>query len=753
MAVVKNLMVRSGADFSALYREMNKAQKRLSTFQKGINKAMKVIGITLGSLAVGKLIKDSISAAMNVENSMLQIQRTMGNSANAFNHWAQTQAKAYGMAREEAFKYGATYSNLISSFTKDTQETARYTTELLKASAVVASATGRTMEDTMERIRSGLLGNTEAIEDLGIHVNVAMLESTEAFRQFARGRSWQQLTFQEQQQIRLLSILEQANIKYGDSLAGTTQTRQAIFITSLKNIQLNLGQAFLPIYNVVLPALTAMGNAIERVTSNLKYFTQAIFGKTIPPVVTGEQTAAISGMGDAAETAGEQVKQAGKNVKKSLASFDEINSLTDGSTAGGATSAPNVPTPGLTDGQASSNEEEISPAVQKAIDKLLGLLEPLKNINLDNLKTAFENLKTAMEPITETLFAGIHWAYLNIFIPLSKWTAEKALPAFLEVLAGALKVLSSVLDVLKPLGVWLWDNFLAPITRWTGGVIVNVLDKIGGALSRIGDWISEHKGIVQAFAIIVGSFAAAWGLVNIAIGAWNVIGAIATGITTAFGAAFAFLTSPITLVVLAIGSVIAIVVLLIKHWDDVKLAASNAWAKITEAWGKAPEWFSSKVLGPIKEGFEGAVNFLVGLAEGWTNRFIRGINAIIEALNSLRIDVPKDIPFIGGMKFGLNIPTVKEISLPRLANGMVIHPNDEFLAILGDQKSGINIEAPLATIEQALRNVLAERGRTSGNGTIQATFIVEGREWARLIAPYIIEENNRMGVRLIDGVI
>jgi len=732
---------------------MNKAQKRLSTFQKGINKAMKVIGITLGSLAVGKLIKDSISAAMNVENSMLQIQRTMGNSANAFNHWAQTQAKAYGMAREEAFKYGATYSNLISSFTKDTQETARYTTELLKASAVVASATGRTMEDTMERIRSGLLGNTEAIEDLGIHVNVAMLESTEAFRQFARGRSWQQLTFQEQQQIRLLSILEQANIKYGDSLAGTTQTRQAIFITSLKNIQLNLGQAFLPIYNVVLPALTAMGNAIERVTSNLKYFTQAIFGKTIPPVVTGEQTAAISGMGDAAETAGEQVKQAGKNVKKSLASFDEINSLTDGSTAGGATSAPNVPTPGLTDGQASANEEEISPAVQKAIDKLLGLLEPLKNINLDNLKTAFENLKTAMEPITETLFAGIHWAYLNIFIPLSKWTAEKALPAFLEVLAGALKVLSSVLDVLKPLGVWLWDNFLAPITRWTGGVIVNVLDKIGGALSRIGDWISEHKGIVQAFAIIVGSFAAAWGLVNIAIGAWNVIGAIATGITTAFGAAFAFLTSPITLVVLAIGSVIAIVVLLIKHWDDVKLAASNAWAKITEAWGKAPEWFSSKVLGPIKEGFEGAVNFLVGLAEGWTNRFIRGINAIIEALNSLRIDVPKDIPFIGGMKFGLNIPTVKEISLPRLANGMVIHPNDEFLAILGDQKSGINIEAPLATIEQALRNVLAERGRTSGNGTIQATFIVEGREWARLIAPYIIEENNRMGVRLIDGVI
>ena len=86
MAVVKNLMVRSGADFSALYKEMNRAQKRMSAFQNGISKTMKVLGITLGSLAVGKLIKDSISAAMNVENSMLQIQRTMGDSANAFNN-------------------------------------------------------------------------------------------------------------------------------------------------------------------------------------------------------------------------------------------------------------------------------------------------------------------------------------------------------------------------------------------------------------------------------------------------------------------------------------------------------------------------------------------------------------------------------------------------------------------------------------------------------------------------------------------
>ena len=190
---------------------------------------MKKIGVILGSLAIGKLIKDSTELAMGVESAVNQINRTMGTSAGAFQKWVNGQASAYGMAKSEALKYGAVYSNLISSFAKDTAETTKYTEELLKASAVVASATGRTMEDTMARIRSGMLGSTDAIEDLGINVNVAMIESTNAFKQFANGKSWQQLDFQTQQQIRLMAILEQANQKYGDTLANTTATQMQMF--------------------------------------------------------------------------------------------------------------------------------------------------------------------------------------------------------------------------------------------------------------------------------------------------------------------------------------------------------------------------------------------------------------------------------------------------------------------------------------------------------------------------------------------
>lgn len=76
--------------------------------------------------------------------------------------------------------------------------------------------------------------------------------------------------------------------------------------------------------------------------------------------------------------------------------------------------------------------------------------------------------------------------------------------------------------------------------------------------------------MVETIAIIIGSVASAWWLVNATVTAWNVISGVAAAVTTAFGAAMAFLTSPIFLIALAIGAVIAIVILLIKHWDWVK---------------------------------------------------------------------------------------------------------------------------------------------------------------------------------------
>lgn len=193
-----------------------------------------------------------VKSAMEQESAMQQVNLIYGDASNSIKDFAENTAISFNMSSKDAYKYSQIYGNLIQSITDDTEDNAMYTQELLKASSVIASATGRTMEDVMDRIRSGLLGNTEAIEDLGVHVNVALLESTDAFKKFAGDKSWNQLDFQTQQQIRLFSILEQTTKKYGTEVNKNTCSSVQKVTAKFTNLTSKLTTKLLPIANKLL---------------------------------------------------------------------------------------------------------------------------------------------------------------------------------------------------------------------------------------------------------------------------------------------------------------------------------------------------------------------------------------------------------------------------------------------------------------------------------------------------------------------
>lgn len=149
--------------------------------------------------------------------------------------------------------------------------------------------------------------------------------------------------------------------------------------------------------------------------------------------------------------------------------------------------------------------------------------------------------------------------------------------------------------------------------------------------------------------------------------------------------------------------------------------------------------------------FEGAVNIIIDLINGMINGVITGINVVINALNSIQVDIPDWVPIWGGKKFGINLspltaPQIPKLTIPRLATGAVIPPNREFLAVLGDQKQGTNIEAPLETIKQAFREALAESG---GSGKQMTVVLQVGRrELARTVVELSREEQQRVGMRI-----
>lgn len=309
-----------------------------------------------GFAYLGKKMLDvgmySTQMALEVAASINQIKRQMGESSQTFLKWVNDNANAMNMGVGEATKYGAVYSNLFSGFIKDSNKLSAYTAKMLQTSAVVAEGSGRSITDVMERIRSGLLGNTEAIEDLGINVNVAMIQSTEAFKRFANGQSWDQLDYQTQQQIRLMAILEQATAKYGTTLSQSVNGRISLFKSLLKDAALNVGNAFLPIINAIMPVLNSFAMVLKNVTAKLAEFIALMFNKkaTVKDGVAGAvgdmngalQDAAggagdlADAMGDAddasgglADNLGDSAKNAKKAVKEllGLAGFDEITLL------------------------------------------------------------------------------------------------------------------------------------------------------------------------------------------------------------------------------------------------------------------------------------------------------------------------------------------------------------------------------------------------------------------------------------------
>lgn len=199
-------------------------------------------------------------------------------------------------------------------------------------------------------------------------------------------------------------------------------------------------------------------------------------------------------------------------------------------------------------------------------------------------------------------------------------------------------------------------------------------------------------------------------------------------------------------------------------WEDVTTAWSNFWKGLslllsmagaalnavwTAAWSALADTVSS-IWDGITSVVRGAVNGIIRIINGMISAIVGGMNAVIGLLNGFSFDVPEFAQdALGTAKIGFNIDPITAPQIPYLAQGAVIPANHEFLAVLGDQTNGTNVEAPLETIQQALAEVLAEWGGQD----ITIRFAASGglEQLVRLLMPYIDKEKARRGARLVVG--
>ena len=130
-------------------------------------------------------------------------------------------------------------------------------------------------------------------------------------------------------------------------------------------------------------------------------------------------------------------------------------------------------------------------------------------------------------------------------------------------------------------------------------------------------------------------------------------------------------------------------------WDRAWRGLSNIFESVWDT-----------MVGVAKQGVNGIIDLVNFMLRALTG----GLNAVIDRLNRISVEIPHWVPDYGGQRFGVNLPRVPEYQIPRLAKGAVLPANRPFLAVVGDQRRGTNVEAPLETIRQAVADVLGGAG-------------------------------------------
>lgn len=155
---------------------------------------------------------------------------------------------------------------------------------------------------------------------------------------------------------------------------------------------------------------------------------------------------------------------------------------------------------------------------------------------------------------------------------------------------------------------------------------------------------------------------------------------------------------------------------LINAFVNIKDRIINVWEALKSG--------TEAIWNGIKNFIRPAVNGIIGFINGLIDGIVSGVNTVIRALNRIRFDV--DIPIFGNFKFdGFNLSTLTAPSIPYLASGAVIPPNAPFMAVLGDQRNGNNLEMPESLLRRIIRE---ESGKGGGNETIKIPVILDGRQ-------------------------
>lgn len=687
--------------------------------------SMKKLGGMIAAAFSVKVLIDFGKQALELGSNLQEVQNvvdvtftTMNEQVNEF---AQNAAKTAGLSETMAKQYSGTFGAMAKSFKFTEQQAYTMATSLAQLSGDVASFYNITQDAAYTKLKSVFTGETESLKDLGVVMTQTALDDY-AMRKGLR-KTTKQMSEQEKVALRYEFVLEQLVGASGDFMrtqdGWANQTR--LLKLQFDQLKATIGQGLIAAFTPLLRIINQILAKLQVLASALAKATTSLFKKEDED----KADAIAGGYGSAASAAAElaeNTEEARKEADKYLAGFDTLQQIGGGEETTGADSAAVggfsfAPTDLTVNVKAEGIEDNVTAQVEKIVQSISEMLEPLKNIDFSSLTNSLSRLGGSFRSFASGLADSLGWVWDDFLVPLSEWAIEEAAPASIELLSSAFDFLGAVLSpVISGIGK-LWEK-LTPVVEWikeTAIIVINTwreqFDKLanvfkerGPEIERIFEGIGEIVAIVwEAIKPIMQNMRAQWQIVINFLG--DVLAATIDYIITVLSGLVDFIAGVFT-----------------GDWE-------RAWEG-------------------LKNIVKGMANGVVGFVNAILNAITEGLNFAIKALNKLSFNVPKWVPGIGGEKWGFDIPLLTAPQLPYLATGAVIPPNAPFAAILGDQRSGTNVEAPLSTIEQALENVIARKGLNGGAMTLRVS---EKRGLARYLKFELDAETARQGGKLVEN--
>ena len=380
----------------------------------------------------------------------------------------------------------------------------------------------------------------------------------------------------------------------------------------------------------------------------------------------GAVVGALFGMQAAQKTVTKSVSTTAKAIKRTVAGFDQLNRLN--SSSGGNTTVQTQP----------AAADTLTPELAAIVEKIRQLLAPLQNIDFFPLRFSLARLGEAFGELSGQIGRAVEWVWYEILTPFAGWIMEKYAPMFSLTLKDAIELVSAALTSLGEGFTYLWQA-LQPVFAFIGTTVLTVLGELRDLFDQLTATLTEKSGIISGIFQNIGQAITAL---------WQVIGPILMELRLQWSQTFADMGAIVSRI---LSSVI----------DGLYGVTEFLAGAFTGDWERA--W---KGLGEIlKTNVNNVIGFLNLLLTGLTG----AVNSVIRVVNKLSFTAPDWVPGIGGKTFGFNFKTVTTPQIPYLAKGAVLPANRPFLAMVGDQRHGTNVEAPLATIQEAVAVVLGEQ--------------------------------------------